>query len=80
MALPSIQQVIDLTIACGQLTNPSITCAGIAVNTQKLGEDEAKRIAGSARPSDYGVPASDPIRFGVSSIVDRIAAMSGTDA
>jgi uncharacterized NAD-dependent epimerase/dehydratase family protein len=43
-ALPSIQQVIDLTIACGQLTNPAIDCAGIAVNTQKLGEDEARAL------------------------------------
>lgn len=77
-ALPTIQQVIDQTITCGQLTNPAIACAGIAVNTQKLGEEEAKALL-DALARDYGVPASDPIRFGVSSIVDRIADMAGTE-
>src|SRR5579883_2996641 len=34
--LPSIQEVIDLTIRCGQLTNPAIRPVGISVNTQAL--------------------------------------------
>src|SRR4051812_35844847 len=32
--LPTIREVIDLTVACGRLTNPEIRPVGIAVNTQ----------------------------------------------
>ena len=71
--LPSIQEVIDLTVRCGQLTNPAIKPVGISVNTQALGEEEAKTyLAGLER--EYGLPATDPIRFGTGSIVDRIEA------
>ncbi|WP_420410265.1 N-acetyltransferase DgcN [Hoeflea sp.] len=70
--LPSIQDVIDLTVTCGRLTNPGIACAGIAVNTQKLSEDDARALLDDLSET-YGVPATDPIRFGVASLVDRIA-------
>lgn len=70
--LPSIADVIDLTVRCGTLTNPDIRPVGIAVNTQALAEAEARRyLDGLAR--EHGLPASDPIRFGVGTIVDRIA-------
>ncbi|MDP2118354.1 MAG: N-acetyltransferase DgcN [Hoeflea sp.] len=69
--LPSIREVIDMTIACGRLTNPAIACTGISVNTQKLGEAEAKTLL-EGLASEYGVPATDPIRFGVSELVDRL--------
>lgn len=71
--LPTIRQVIDLTVRCGHLTNPAIRPVGIAVNTQKLGEDEARAyLADLAR--DHALPATDPIRFGVEMIVDRVVA------
>lgn len=72
--LPSIREVIDMTIACGRLTNPAIMCTGISVNTQKLGEEEAKALLAGLE-SEYGVPATDPIRFGVSALVDRLQAI-----
>jgi uncharacterized NAD-dependent epimerase/dehydratase family protein len=69
--LPTIADVIDLTLRCGRLTNPAIRPVGIAVNTEALGEDEARRyLDGLAR--EHGLPASDPIRFGVEAIVDRL--------
>lgn len=71
LALPSIQEVIDLTIACGRLTNPAIRCTGIAVNTQKLNESDA-RVLLDGYSADFGVPATDPIRFGVTNLVDRL--------
>ncbi len=69
--LPSIAEVIELTINCGKLTNPGIRPVGIAVNTQALSEADAKayleRVA-----AEHELPATDPIRFGVSRIVDRL--------
>lgn len=70
--LPSIQEVIDMTIALGSRTNPAIKCTGIAVNTAKLGEDEAKALLADLS-KEYGVPATDPIRFGVKELVDALA-------
>jgi uncharacterized NAD-dependent epimerase/dehydratase family protein len=69
--LPSIQDVIDLTIACGRLTNPAIRCIGIAINTKALDEKAALALLAelSAR---HGLPSVDPVRFGVGVIVDRI--------
>lgn len=69
--LPSIGEVIDLTMRCGRLTNPAIRPVGIAVNTQALGEDEARAyLDGLAR--EHELPATDPVRFGVASIVELL--------
>ncbi len=71
--LPSIQQVIDLTVRCGSLTNPGIRPIGIAINTEALDEESAREFIARAG-QDHMLPATDPIRFGVGNIVDRIAA------
>lgn len=70
--LPSIQEVIDLTVRCGRLTNPQIRCVGIAVNTEALAEEEARRYL-TRVGEEHGLPACDPVRFGVDAIVARIA-------
>jgi uncharacterized NAD-dependent epimerase/dehydratase family protein len=72
-ALPSIAEVIDLTVACGRLTNPAIRCVGIAVNTAALGEDEARSLL-DATGTAHALPAVDPVRFGVGPVVDRLVA------
>lgn len=72
--LPTIRQVIDLTIACGKLTNPAIRPVGISINTQALDEAAARAyLDETARAHD--LPATDPVRFGVGPIVDRLQAL-----
>jgi uncharacterized NAD-dependent epimerase/dehydratase family protein len=71
--LPTIQQVIDLTIECGRLTNPAIRCTGIAVNTQALDESAARAVLDEISKAHGGLPATDPVRFGVDNLVARIA-------
>lgn len=75
--LPSIQQVIEMTIACGKLTNPDIRCIGIAVNTQALDEAAALSVLQETGRA-HKLPATDPIRFGVDMIVDRLIADFGS--
>jgi uncharacterized NAD-dependent epimerase/dehydratase family protein len=72
--LPSIQEVIDLTLRCGRLTNPEIRPVGIAVNTQALGEEEARALL-ARLGAEHDLPATDPVRFGVEGIVDHLAAL-----
>lgn len=71
-ALPSIGHVIEMTVALGSLTNPAIRCTGIAVNTQRLGDEEARSLL-ARMAEEFGLPATDPIRYGVASLVDALA-------
>jgi uncharacterized NAD-dependent epimerase/dehydratase family protein len=70
-ALPSIADVIDMTIRCGKLTNPGIRCVGIAVNTQMLADADATALL-ARLAQEHGLPAVDPVRYGVETLVDRI--------
>ena len=74
--IPDIADVIDMTIAHGRLTNPDITCVGLAVNTQAL-DDEAARNTIADLGEKYGLPSCDPIRTGVDPIVERIVELFG---
>lgn len=71
--LPSIRDVIDLTVRCGSLTNPAIRCVGIAINTAALSEAEARSVL-DATAGEHNLPATDPVRFGVGDIVEEIKA------
>lgn len=70
--LPTIGDVIHLTIACGRLTNPAIRCIGIAINTEAL-DEEAARAEIARAAAVHGLPATDPVRFGVEPLVAEFA-------
>ncbi|HWT31152.1 MAG TPA: N-acetyltransferase DgcN [Propylenella sp.] len=74
--LPSIGEVIDMTIRLGRLTNPKIQAVGIAINTAALDEAAARRVLDEAA-AEYDLPAVDPIRTGVGPVVDRVAQVFG---
>jgi len=71
--LPSIADVIDLTVRCGRLTNPAIRAVGISIDTHALDENHARAVL-EAAARDHALPATDPIRFGVEPIVSRLLA------
>jgi uncharacterized NAD-dependent epimerase/dehydratase family protein len=64
-ALPSIEQVIEQTIALGRVTNPDIRCAGISLNTAQLGADEAQGEMARVE-KQLALPVADPMRGGPS--------------
>lgn len=69
--LPTIRQVIDRTLENGSLTNPDMKCVGIAVNTAALEPDAAKAALAQIE-AEYSLPTVDPIRNGVTAIIDHI--------
>lgn len=71
--LPSLHAVIDLNVQCGRLTNPDIRPLGFAINTQALAEDAARAYLAGVE-AEHKLPATDPIRFGVGALVDRLMA------
>jgi uncharacterized NAD-dependent epimerase/dehydratase family protein len=64
-ALPSLEQVIEMTISLGRATNPDIRCAGISLNTAKLAADAAQEEMARVEKR-LGLPAADPMRGGAS--------------
>jgi Uncharacterized conserved protein len=61
--LPSIEEVVERTVALGKLTNASIRCVGVSLNTADLEGDEALDLFAS-ESQRLGLPAADPIRRG----------------
>ncbi|MDT9598881.1 DUF1611 domain-containing protein [Sphingosinicella rhizophila] len=61
--LPSIEEVMDLTIRQGSRTNKVIRCAGVSLNTAKLGPEEAEAVI-AAECDRLGMPVADPMRPG----------------
>jgi uncharacterized NAD-dependent epimerase/dehydratase family protein len=70
--LPSLKETIELNLRCGSLTNPAIKAGGITANTSMLSEAEAQDFLKRAE-DETGLPATDPVRFGVGKIVDFVA-------
>lgn len=61
--LPPVEEVIDLTVRLGRLTNPNIRCGGISLNTGSYSAEDADRLI--ARESNrLGIPVADPVRGG----------------
>ena len=62
-AVPSVDEIIELTIRLGRRTNPAIRVGGVSFNTSGLGDAEA--LALMAKESvRLGLPVADPIRGG----------------
>jgi len=62
-AVPSVDEIIALTLRLGSRTNPSIRVGGISLNTGALREDQAQEII-AAEGARLGLPVADPIRGG----------------
>ena len=64
-AVPSVEEIIELTIALGRRTNASIRCAGVSLNTSALSEEDAAELCRS-ESARLGLPVADPVRGGAS--------------
>ncbi|MGE4221019.1 MAG: N-acetyltransferase DgcN [Alphaproteobacteria bacterium] len=65
----SLRDTMAASVAAARLTNKDCRCVGVAINTSRMSEAEARDEL--ARASDEtGLPAVDPVRMGVAPIVD----------
>lgn len=69
--LPTIEQVIERTVALGSLTNPAISCVGASINTSLL---PPKARAGylAELSEQLGLPCIDPLLGGTEQVIDRL--------
>jgi uncharacterized NAD-dependent epimerase/dehydratase family protein len=67
----ALEQAIPSYLAAARLTNPNPRFVGIALNTSRLSEEQAKDTL--ARTADrMGLPCVDPIRTGVEPLVNAL--------
>ena len=57
--IPSIKEVVNLTLSLGSLTNKKIQCVGVALNTSQMIEDPS--ILKSTISNEFNLPCLDPI-------------------
>jgi uncharacterized NAD-dependent epimerase/dehydratase family protein len=69
--LPSIHDIIDLTLRIGSRVNPEIQVVGISANTSALSKGERDAYLASLS-REHGVPAVDSVATGVGAIVDEL--------
>ena len=61
--VPTVEEVIELTMLLGRRTNPLIRCGGVAYNTAGIAAGEAAALMRSDSER-LGLPVADPIRRG----------------
>ncbi len=72
--LPSLQALRDMALPLAKVANPDCQVVGVSVNTQHMGEEEAKAYLAEIE-AEMGLPATDPFRFGAGKLVDALAAL-----
>jgi uncharacterized NAD-dependent epimerase/dehydratase family protein len=72
--LPSLEALRDMALPIARVANPACRIVGISINTQKLGEDEAKAYVAEVEAL-MGLPTTDPFRFGAAKLVDALDAI-----
>jgi uncharacterized NAD-dependent epimerase/dehydratase family protein len=61
--LPTVQEVVDLTLRLGSRVNPNIRCGGVSLNTHSLNAAAAADLLARERAA-LGMPVADPMRGG----------------
>jgi D-glutamate N-acetyltransferase len=63
LAVPSIEETIELNLAMGRRTNVGIRCGGVSLNTSQMREEEARRVM-EREERRLQMPVADPVRGG----------------
>jgi uncharacterized NAD-dependent epimerase/dehydratase family protein len=69
--LPELGRCLEENLRVAALTNPAVQAVGIALNTSRLGEEEALRLCEETARA-HGLACTDPHRFGAGAIVDAL--------
>jgi len=72
--LPDLACCLEANLTAARLTNPAVRCVGVSINTSGLEARAAARLLDEAT-RQMGVPATDPLREGVSVIVDQLGGL-----
>jgi len=74
-ALPDLAECLDHNLQVARLTSPGVRAAGVCLNTSGMDPDEARRLCDRTEDG-LGLPATDPIAFGVDAIIDELLCLA----
>ncbi|KAB8196203.1 DUF1611 domain-containing protein [Lysobacter maris] len=74
--LPDLRACLEANLAAARLTNPAVQVVGVALNTSRLGADDARDVCRAIEVA-FDLPCQDPVSMGVSRIVDRVQSCFG---
>ena len=72
--LPSLEAVRDSALAMARVANPDCQVVGVSINTQHMGDAEAKAYCAEIE-AQLGLPTVDPFRHGADRLADALAAI-----
>lgn len=75
--LPDLAECLALNLQAARVTNPGVRAVGVALNTSRLAAEEGER-AREKIAAALDLPCEDPLRGGVSGIVDRLVESFGS--
>jgi uncharacterized NAD-dependent epimerase/dehydratase family protein len=76
-ALPDLAECLERNLESARLTSTDVRAAGICLNTSEMERDAA--LALCMRTEDQlGLPCTDPIAFGVETIIDRLLCLESS--
>jgi len=71
--IPPLATVVDEYLRLGRLTNRSIRCVGLSINSSTLDQERWNSYRAQLE-RELALPVCDPLRGGVASLVDRLLA------
>jgi uncharacterized NAD-dependent epimerase/dehydratase family protein len=74
-SLPDLAECLDRNLEVARLTSPQVRAVGICLNTAGLDRDEARRLCDDTEDR-LGLPATDPIAFGLNPIIDELLCLA----
>lgn len=69
--LPDLAECLEANLQVARLTSPEVQAVGIALNTSRMDEADARRLC-EETADRLALPCTDPHRFGADPIIDRM--------
>lgn len=69
----TLARALEVHVEAARLTNPAARGVGVSLNTSAFPEPEARALLAAAQ-GETGLPACDPVRWGVATIVEAMLA------
>jgi len=76
-ALPGLVECLEANLAAARLTSPDVQAVGICLNTSGMDAEAARRLC-NVTSDALGLPCTDPVAFGVDSIIDQLCPVPST--
>ncbi|PEQ14336.1 EBNA-1 nuclear protein [Novosphingobium sp. PC22D] len=70
-SLPELGQCLEANLRVARLTSPDVRAVGVCLNTSTLDESAGLAICAEVSAT-LGLPCTDPMRFGLDTIVDEL--------